>query len=77
MFSVHCKRHQMLYREAGLQYSDIDITVLAGGTSLIPYVQQQVEAAFGFKPNYEKNAALVIAEGAAIYAATEFGGKAR
>jgi molecular chaperone DnaK len=60
---------------ANLQYSDIDITVLAGGTSLIPYVHQQVEAAFGFKPNYEKNAALVIAEGAAIYATTEFGGK--
>ncbi|WP_026691859.1 Hsp70 family protein [Peribacillus kribbensis] len=62
-------------QRAGLQYSDIDITVLAGGTSLIPYVQQQVEAAFGFKPNYEKNAAIVIAEGAAIYAASEFGRK--
>ncbi len=62
-------------KQANLQYSDIDITVLAGGTSLIPYVHQQVEAAFGFKPNYEKNAALVIAEGAALYAATEFGEK--
>jgi molecular chaperone DnaK (HSP70) len=59
-------------KRANLQYSDIDIAVLAGGTSLIPFVRQQVEAAFGFKPNYEKNAALVIAEGAAIYAATEF-----
>lgn len=54
-------------QEAGLTFDDIDIAVLAGGTSLIPYVQKAIEDQFGFAPQYDKDVSKLIAEGAAIY----------
>ncbi|MBF0232367.1 MAG: Hsp70 family protein [Desulfamplus sp.] len=57
---------------ANLYAEDIDVIVLAGGTSLMPIIQERVKKYFGKSPNYEKNTATVIAQGAAIKASSEF-----
>ncbi len=54
--------------KAELMKKDIDNVIVAGGSSLIPCVQKQVENYFGYKPSADKNAATLIAEGAAIVA---------
>lgn len=54
-------------QEADLTFDDIDIAVLAGGSSLIPSVQAAITEQFGFAPQYDKDASKLIAEGAAIY----------
>lgn len=59
--------------KANMYINDIDNIILAGGTSLIPCIYQQVERYFGRKPSADKNAATLIAEGAAIIANTLFG----
>ena len=56
-----------------MMISDVDNIILAGGTSLIPCIQDQVERYFGRKPSADKNAATLIAEGAAIIADAMFG----
>lgn len=58
---------------AGMMKDDVDHIILAGGTSLIPCIQEQVERYFGRKPSADKNAATLIAEGAAIIADAMFG----
>lgn len=59
--------------KADMMTSDVDNIILAGGTSLIPCIQDQVERYFGRKPSADKNAATLIAEGAAIIADAVFG----
>lgn len=59
--------------KADMMISDVDNIILAGGTSLIPCIQDQVERYFGRKPSSDKNAATLIAEGAAIIADAMFG----
>lgn len=59
--------------KADMMISDIDNIILAGGTSLIPCIQSQVEKYFGRKPSSDKNAATLIAEGAAIIADAKYG----
>lgn len=59
--------------KANMMISDVDNIILAGGTSLIPCIQDQVERYFGRKPSADKNAATLIAEGAAIIADAMFG----
>lgn len=59
--------------KAGMMISDVDNIILAGGTSLIPCINEQVERYFGRKPSADKNAATLIAEGAAIIADYMFG----
>lgn len=59
--------------KADMMISDVDNIILAGGTSLIPCIQEQVERYFGRKPSADKNAATLIAEGAAIIADAMFG----
>lgn len=54
--------------KADMMKEDVDHIILAGGTSLIPCVREQVEKYFGRKPSADKNAATLIAEGAAIIA---------
>lgn len=54
---------------AGLKVDDIDVVILAGGSSLIPMIRERVQKYFGRAPSSEKNAATVIALGAAIVAA--------
>lgn len=58
--------------KADMMISDVDNIILAGGTSLIPCIQEQVERYFGRKPSADKNAATLIAEGAAIIANAMF-----
>ncbi|QTA90789.1 Hsp70 family protein [Desulfonema magnum] len=57
---------------ADLNAEDIDIVVLAGGTSLMPFIQERVRRYFGKSPNCEKNTATVIAQGAAIVASSKW-----
>jgi len=59
--------------KAAMIISDVDNIILAGGTSLIPCINEQVERYFGRKPSADKNAATLIAEGAAIIANAMFG----
>lgn len=59
--------------KADMMISDVDNIILAGGTSLIPCINEQVEHYFGRKPSADKNAATLIAEGAAIIADYMFG----
>jgi len=58
---------------ANMYKDDIDNIILAGGTSLIPCIYEQVEHYFGRKPSADKNAATLIAEGAAIIANSLYG----
>ena len=52
----------------GLKRTDIDVVIMAGGTSTIPCVRQMVDEYFG-KPSYsDRDPATLIAEGAAILA---------
>ncbi|WP_455542898.1 Hsp70 family protein [Intestinibacter sp.] len=59
--------------KADMFKEDVDNIILAGGTSLIPCIKEQVERYFGRKPSADKNAATLIAEGAAIIANTMYG----
>lgn len=59
--------------KADMMISDVDNIILAGGTSLIPCINEQVERYFGRKPSADKNAATLIAEGASIIANAMFG----
>lgn len=59
--------------KADMMISDVDNIILAGGTSLIPCINDQVERYFGRRPSADKNAATLIAEGAAIIANAMFG----
>lgn len=59
--------------KADMMIEDVDNIILAGGTSLIPCINKQVEHYFGRKPSADKNAATLIAEGAAIIADALFG----
>ena len=59
--------------KANMMKEDVDNIILAGGTSLIPCVRDQVEKYFGRKPSADKNAATLIAEGAAIIADALYG----
>jgi molecular chaperone DnaK len=53
-------------KDAKLKPSDIDHIVLVGGTTRIPYVQQQVEKIFGRKPKRNVDPMECVAIGAAI-----------
>ena len=59
--------------KANMYKDDIDNIILAGGTSLIPCIYEQVEHYFGRKPSADKNAATLIAEGAAVMANVLYG----
>ncbi len=54
--------------KAELLKDNVDNIILAGGTSLMPCISSQVEMYFGKKPSADKNAATLIAEGAAYIA---------
>ena len=55
-------------QKAGMQRSDIDVVILAGGTSTIPAIAKEVERYFGKKPYADRDPATLIAEGAAQFA---------
>lgn len=54
--------------EAGLSKKDIDVVILAGGTSTIPAINTFVQQYFGKAPYSDKNPATLIANGAAMLA---------
>lgn len=58
--------------KAKIQAEDIDTVILAGGTSLIPAIHENVEKTFGKKPFFNKNTATVISQGAALVADAEW-----
>ncbi len=53
-------------QDAGVQASDINEVILVGGSTRIPYVQEQVKKVFGREPNKSVNPDEVVAIGAAI-----------
>lgn len=57
-----------------LTKEDIDIIVLAGGTSSIPVFREHISKTFGKSPNFEKNVATIVSNGAAIRAEQIWGG---
>ncbi|MGA1871391.1 MAG: Hsp70 family protein [bacterium] len=61
-----------ILKSSSLKEEDIDIVALAGGSSLLPIIQNAVEKHFGKLPTLNRNAATVISEGAAIVAQNEW-----
>jgi molecular chaperone HscA len=59
--------HQAL-RDAEVTKQDVEAVVLVGGTTRIPYLQEQVEKFFEKKPLYYLNPDEVVALGAALHA---------
>lgn len=59
--------------KAEMYKEDVNHIILAGGTSLLPCIYEQVEHYFGRKPSADKNAATLISEGAAIIANAMYG----
>lgn len=55
-------------KNAGLKRNDIDVVIMAGGTSSIPVISEMVERYFGKKPYADRDPATLIAEGAALFA---------
>ena len=55
-------------QRANLKRGDIDVVIMAGGTSLIPCIGNFVRQYFGKLPYSDKNPATLIAEGAAFLA---------
>lgn len=55
-------------KKAGLNREDIDVVILAGGTSSIPIIAETVEQYFGKKPYADRDPSTLIAEGAALFA---------
>ncbi len=53
-------------KDAGIQASDINEVILVGGSTRIPYVQEQVKKVFAREPNKSVNPDEVVAIGAAI-----------
>lgn len=55
--------------EAGLAFSDISATLLVGGSTRMPLVQESVERVFGKPPIASENPDEIVALGAALYSA--------
>lgn len=60
---------------ANLRADDIDLVILAGGTSSIPAIRDLVKKYFGKAPYSDKDPATLIASGAAIISNITWGGK--
>lgn len=58
---------QKVLKDAGMSVEDIDKVILAGGSSRIPYVEEQLKEFMGKEPSREVNPNEVVALGAAIY----------
>jgi len=62
---VHCDD---VLGQAGLRPADVDIVIMAGGTSYMPVVRAGVESYFGKRPRVDLPADRVVAMGAALHA---------
>ena len=55
-------------REAGIEIKDLEKVILVGGSSRIPYIEENLTELIGKKPSHEVNPDEVVAMGAALYA---------
>jgi molecular chaperone DnaK (HSP70) len=55
-------------QKAGLERADIDVVIMAGGTSTIPFIVKTLKEYFGKEPYADRDPATLIAEGAALFA---------
>lgn len=62
-------------KAAGIEISDLKKVILVGGSSRIPYIQENLTAFLGMEPSHEVNPDEVVAMGAALYAKSLLGGK--
>lgn len=58
-------------RQAGLNWSDLDLVLLVGGSSRIPLVSQKMEELTSVKPVLSDLPDELVAQGAALYAASQ------
>ncbi|MDP4089725.1 MAG: Hsp70 family protein, partial [Bacillota bacterium] len=65
---VTCTLIQEIVKNAGLTMEDIDKVLLVGGSSRIPYVEENVAKITGKKLNKDADTELIVALGAALYA---------
>jgi molecular chaperone DnaK len=69
------EKTRMLTKEvldaAGCKPSDVDLVLLAGGSTRMPQVRKMLTRLFGFEPNSELNPDECVAAGAALTAAIE------
>ena len=61
----HCVKSCIM--DAGLTVADIDKVILVGGSSRIPYIEEQLSELLGKTPSREVNPDEVVAMGAAIF----------
>ncbi len=66
---------QQALTEAGLKPTDVDATILVGGSTRMPLVRRMVEAFFGKPPRVDIDPDLVVAQGAAIHGLAIVGGR--
>lgn len=57
--------------ESGLQESDIDRILLVGGSTFVPLVREELQKEFSIKLDCSLNPMTVVAEGAALFAASQ------
>ncbi len=57
---------QTALNDAGLKAADLDLVLLVGGSTRIPYVQQFIEQILGQKPGFLVDPDLAVVRGAAI-----------
>ena len=58
---------QSFINDAGITEKDIDKVILVGGSSRIPYIENQLTALLGITPSHEVNPDEVVAMGAALF----------
>jgi molecular chaperone DnaK len=58
-------------REKGLSGKDIEKTILVGGSSLFPWLQERVAGEIGAKLDFSIDPITVVARGAAVFAGTQ------
>ena len=61
-----CTTIEMLLREIGMPWDDIDDLLVVGGSSRIPAVREMLTSISGKEPNYSMNPDQVVGHGAAL-----------
>ena len=73
MIDTTMDKVHLALQEAGLQPSDISEVLMVGGSTRVPYVQEQVRHVFGQKIRTDVNPDEVVAQGAAVQAGLKSG----
>ena len=61
-----CSTVEILLRDAGMIWADVDELLVVGGSSRIPAIREVLTTLFGRQPNYSLNPDQVIGHGAAL-----------